>query len=246
MGENLTKFGVEERVRFLILKHKGMLTRVVEESGTDLAYVQQVADKLKKRRDHDIACQVATTISMEIIDGHSSRVAHLRDAMYQMQLKAAQRLSQCCQASIRIYSWGKTDALEPGNYELHFICEQCQNECVACMPGVDLGEYRRLLNQWLLEDQSLAKFAETMGLTFKEEQPNIIHKHYNVAMINNNPGSAVPEMPDRKIIESHQLDAEGAELVKQAGELTPVTRELLRKNLEDKMLEAKEKANGQS
>jgi len=243
MGENLEKFGVEERVRFLILKHKGMLTRVVEESGTDLAYVQQVATKLKKKRDHDIACQVATTISMEIIDGHSARVAHLRDAMYQMQLNAAQRLSQCCQSPVRIYSWGKTDALEPGNYELHFICSQCQNECVACMPGVDLGEYRRLLNQWLLEDQSLAKFAETMGLTFKEDQPNIIHKHYNVAMINNNtPGDTSSVMPERRIVASHQLDAEGTELVKQAGELTPVTRELLRKSLEEKMLESKEGA----
>ena len=204
-----------------------------------------VADKIKKRRDHDVSCQVATMLSMEIITGHEARVAHLRDALYQIQLNAAQRLSQCCKAPVRIYSWGKTEKLNSGNYELHFICSQCQNECFASMPGVDLGEYRRLLNQWLLEDQSLAEFAEKMGLTFKEDQPNIIHKHYNVAMINNSPNGAESQMPERKTVESHQLDAEEKELVKQAEDLTPITRELLRKSLEKKMLEeASKEDNG--
>ena len=236
MGENLEKCNVDERVQFLILKHKGELSRVVEESGADLAYVRKVADKIKKRRDHDVSCQVATMISMEVITGHEARVAHLRDALYQIQLNAAQRLSQCCKAPVRIYTLGVTEPLVPGNHELHFICSQCQNECVVNMSGIDLGEYRRLLNQWLLEDQSLAEFAEKMGLTFKEDQPNIIHKHYNVAMINN-PGGAESQMSERKQVESHQLDTEGKELVKQAEDLTPITRELLRKSLEEKMLE---------
>ena len=35
MSENLEKHGIDERVQFLILKHKGELSRVVEESGAD-------------------------------------------------------------------------------------------------------------------------------------------------------------------------------------------------------------------
>ena len=245
MSDNLDQFRSQERVKLLILKHKGELSRVVEESGSDLAYVRIVANKLKKERDHNIAIQVAQLLATEILDGHDARVAHLRDALYQIQLKAAQQLSQCCKAAVRSYTLGVTDPTVPGNHELHFICTQCQNECFVNMSGIDLNEYRKLLNQWLLEDQSLAEFAEKMGLTFKEEQPSIINKHYNVAMINNAGSNDNAQMPDRKTIESHQLDSEGKELIKQAEDLTPITRELLRKSLEEKMLEEKKKeSNG--
>jgi hypothetical protein len=168
-----------------------------------------------------------------------------------MQQKAEQQHSLCCDAPVRIYTWGKTEveALKEDKpkdkkvekHELHFICTNCQQECTVSILGVNLGEYRRILNQWLLEDQSLAEFAEKMGLTFKEPQPTQIHRHFNVAVINQ--GGTEAQEPERKQVESHQvlLGADGKELLKQAEELTPVTRELLRKNLEQKMVEEEQK-----
>lgn len=212
----LEKIELKDKIRLLILKHRGELSKVANEAGVDLATVEKIAKEFQKKRNQDVSLHVASFLTTEILSGHEARIAYIRQALARLEDETKRRVSSCCGFDV-----DETD--DPP------VCLKCKHECTIIHPKLNLAEYRKLLDLWLQEDLGLAEFSEKMGLTFKENTPQtpVIQKNYQL-ILGDSP---------RKQIESNQIDTSEAQVLQQAQDLSPVAREQLRKALESKLLE---------
>lgn len=205
--KNQNKYILEEKIRFLILKHRGELSKVAMEANAPLDFVQKIAKKFQKQKNRDINLNTASFIAMEIISSHEARIAHLRQLLENLEKEGQEMVSACCKSEVE------------GD-----ICKKCGNKCKTIKKYFSINEYRETIRQWMREDQILSEFAEKMGLTFKSDQPILMQKNYNLFVADR-----------RKSIEA--TSSEETEILKQAEQLNPILREELRKELEKKMLQ---------
>ena len=223
MSTGIEKFQAEEKIRMLFFKHRGDLARVAKETGYDIVLVQKVATKIQNRRKHDIDYNIAAAISTEVLSGHESRIAHVRGIIDRIEEEARTAKSNCCKRPYRI---DKFDEQE------YYFCTKCNKECTLFQPRENIVEYRKLLKLWCEEDSALALFAEKMGFTFREDSLKIQQNNYLVHQ------DGKPQENGRKQIQSKVLDTEQQDIITQAEDMDPRTREKLRKELVKKALEA--------
>lgn len=223
----IDKFKAENRIRVLFFKHRGDVGRVVDESNLPLALVRKVIAKIKRTQRHDVSYNVATNIAMMIFDGREQRQTRRYEMLDDLEAEKKTQRSTCCGAKVTEFQW-------EGDPKL--TCVTCGKQCGVKGNKANYGEYRRILNDIAKEDEALANFADKMGFTFKEDPTIIKNTQYNVTV------QQQAEEQQRKQVKSKQVEDETLDdkdrgILTDVEQLDPRTREKLRKDLQQALLE---------
>lgn len=219
MHSNITSLRTEEKVRFLILKHRGNAVVIAEESGLPLDYVRRIIRKVKRsKKNSDVDYHIGTTMAQYIMDGSEQRKAYLLEELRKESSKPRENLSLCCNKPVNEYMWEK---------EPHYTCKKCGKDCE--IKNVDVRNMDliiRLLEQLKGEDASLVEFLARIGFVQK--------------MMDGSFDSQQPESQGRKKTRNRVVE-NGSDLdkslVEDVDNMDPRTRETLRKNLEQKIID---------
>lgn len=231
MSNNIVKYRLEEKIRFLLLRHPKNLDRVCKEAseyaGRDVpvSVVTKVLEKFRKSQGKDVRLWVACNLAQQIIQGSQERLAKL-EAMYQQWDGKEEALeSVCCCAPVTKHE--PADGSPP-----YYRCVKCNVVCgTAVVRALNLENLKlRLIKDMRQESAHMIKFAKEMGfVATTPEEPVNPPTSQNYIFVNNS------DKP-KKISSDMIIDAEMAQ---EAKDLPPMEREKLLRDL-DSMLEEAE------
>jgi len=231
MSNSIVKFRLEEKIRFLLLRHPKDLDRVAKEAsvyvGRDVpvSVVLKVLEKFRKSQGKDVRLWVACNLAQQIIQGSQERLAKL-EAMYQQWDGKEEALeSVCCSAPVTKHE------LMNGSPP-YYRCVKCDITCgTKVVRALDLENLKlRVIKDMRQESAHMMKFAKDMGFVATiPEEPVTPPTSQNYIFVNNS------DKP-KKISSDMIIDAEMAQ---EAQDMPPMEREKLLREL-DGMLEASE------
>lgn len=212
-SNNPIQFVTEERVRVSILKHRADLQKVVEECGVSLDLVQRIYKRYLSQRKRDIAYDTATKISEHILFSYEEQMVRIRELLDELSIPQDAR-SRCCNDKITVNYWQN---------EPNYNCKMCGKQVpTPSLPTKEYAEIRRLLGEMRKLQDSLAVFADRMGLTFKKEDGDVPTNQTNVYVQSN---------------KEHNVSEEDRKFLEEAGRLDAPARERLIKRLEAEVLD---------
>ena len=231
MSNSIVKFRLEEKIRFLLLRHPKNLDRVAKEAsdyvGRDVpvSIVVKVLEKFRKSQGKDVRLWVACNLAQQIIQGSQERLAKL-EAMYQYWDGKEEALeSVCCRAPITKYE--PMDGSPP-----YYRCVKCDITCgTRVIRALDLENLKlRLIKDMRQESTHMIKFAKDMGFVATTPEASTLPTSQNYIFVNNS------DKP-KKISSDMIIDAEMAQ---EAQDMPPMEREKLLRDLDNLLIEASE------
>lgn len=186
MKFNENKIRVEEKARLSLLKHRGDMSKVVEETGLDYKYIQRKYAKMRAEMKKNPSVYLANSLLQNILSGHEQRLLHYKAMLDNLDNADFVLVSSCCKAPIRRHRVRR---------ENHMFCTFCNTRTSSTR--LNMTELRKdVLESLRGEDEALIKFAESLGIVAKaiEEptggtfnQTNILvtnskHKNVNKSM----------------------------------------------------------------
>jgi hypothetical protein len=217
MSHEIAKIDFQEKVRLAYLRHRGDIALIQKDlQVNDRVLLRKIIKKFRVEMDHSVRNWVAENLYKELIFGRQSRVQNLMDMLRVLQDREQLYLSMCCDAPAE-----KHTEIEGYKIPDTYMCLMCHMRCeVKLTDRIHIIKTKQdILKQLLEEDDALTLFAERLGFTNlpPQELPSIGMYKPNVIVI----GSG----KDQKIIQD-------------ASTMSPMDREALRKELEERILEA--------
>jgi hypothetical protein len=208
MSENIDKLRLEERIRLLILKHRGCVELVARDGNVPEDYVRKIIKKVRRKRNMDVDFYVGTTMAQYIMDGSEQRKIYLMEQLREEVEKPIELVSVCCDVSVKEHAW---------DGESHYTCDKCGKDCVTQVKNTkDKGIIIKLLSELREEDQSIVEFLVKLGFMNKMANGDFDAKPKDV----------------NKQIKSVEIDRK---LLEDTSNLDPRSREALRKSLEKRI-----------
>jgi len=189
MSKNLEQFKTDERIKISYLKHGGNILEVMKELNLPEEYIKARVDKIRKKDSKDINSLISNNIASYILMGHEGRKHHYLQILRDLEKDEEVKISVCCESpAIRM-----KDSIEYGHED--YECSLCHLRCeVKSVSKSDSYRIKKeVLEQLRMEDEQLITFAEKMGYTNIEKQPDI-KVDQNVLILNTNDG-------DKKIVD---------------------------------------------
>ena len=211
MSENIDKLRLEERVRLLILKHRGCVELVAKESGVPEEYVRKIIKKVRRKRNMDVDFYIGTTMAQYIMDGAEQRKVYLMEQLREETEKPLERISMCCSAPVEEHVWED---------ESHYVCKKCEKDCKIRMSDTrNKALIIKLVSQLRAEDESVVDFLMKLGFINK-----MANGDFDIKPKENSKQISNMEIDKRLIDDTSGLD--------------PRSREALRKSLEKRIADA--------
>lgn len=210
---NIRSIQVEERIRTLILKHRGNVCLIAEDGDVPIEYVERILRKVKReKKNQDVNFHIGQTLAQYIMDGAEQRKAYLLEELRREFEKPEILVSTCHRSPVKEWMFGG---------DMHYECEVCGKDCrVILIDDRDKGLILKLLKQLRDEDESIVNFLGKLGFINK--------------LMNGDFDQVTPR--ETKPIDSKQVGLD-ATLVENVDKMDPRTREALRKQLEQKISE---------
>lgn len=228
MSGNIEKYRLEQRIGSLIFKHRGNIDKVVSECGADPDYVRVIAERIKRKRKHEVNFDIACAISEEVLSGHQQEVAHLIECLNDLT-GYKDLVSPCCMVKMNRYIFDD---------EFKYICSKCNTEITNVIEKPkNYKEIRAIISELRKEREFLTEFAAKMGFVVPKQDGSSTNPTINDNRKIIGSQHIHLEQQGSKQVDSTTLNEEEQSLIEQARTLDPKTREKLRKDLERKLLE---------
>ena len=217
MSNNTKSLVVEERIRLLILKHRGNISLIADEGNVPIEYVERIVRKIKRsKKDEDVNYHIGTTLAQYVMDGAEQRKIYLLEELRREAGKPMERISICCSRPVKEYVWEDED---------YYVCMKCGKDCEASLVDTrDKKLIMKLIDQLRTEDESIIGFLAKLGFVTK-----LMNGDFDQ---NVNPGAGMA-----KLISNTTVDMDKS-LVDDVNKMDPRTREKLRKELEQKIIDS--------
>lgn len=213
MGGNIEKLRLEERIRLLILKHRGCAELVAKEGNVPEEYVRKIINKIRRKRNLDVDFYIGTTMAQYIMDGAEQRKIYIIDQLREEVEKPLEAISLCCSAPVTKHLWEGDE---------YYVCKKCNNNCEIKM--IDTRDKRliiKLISQLREEDESIVNFLVKLGFINK--------------MVNGDFNNKTNAVESKKQINNVEINKE---LIDNTSCMDPRTREALRKSLEKRIVDS--------
>ena len=211
-GTAIEKFKEEEKIRVSLLRHRGDILTVVNETGLDLQYVKRVASKIKKNQRRDVDRLVANDIAQLILSGAEQREHVYLTYLNSLEGKETARVSLCHGVPVKDFSFDDTS---------YYNCLKCGRTCgTKVIENMAIHNLVLRYNEQLREEAKfLIEFADKMGFTNKVTLPSTKITQYNIAM-------------------GGRGDGIDKEILSDVSKLTGPERQQLRRKLEQQIIES--------
>jgi hypothetical protein len=166
---DIEKWRQEERVRIANLKNRGDVLAIVADTHLPIEYVQKTLEKIKKRRERNVAVLVAESLMVHILDGYEQRTRFLVEIMKSLESRDQVMVSICCQVPVKV-----TGTPESGRSDI-YECIKCHKRCEAQIADREFiySLKHKTIEMLRDEDKALAAFAADMGFT-NDKMPGIM------------------------------------------------------------------------
>jgi len=204
---HMKRFIFNEKMRLCIIKHRANIFAVAEELSVPANLVQKYVEELKGKWSKDVSFHVASSIMSHLLLGHDSRVYHLQKCLEKLDGKEEIKVSSCCRF---FYKEQKVKRW------VKAFCLKCKKECfVELIDKANIYNLKfKVLEMLREEDTCLVNFAKNMGFM--------------------NPDTPIsPTIKSQVLVVSNKDD----DIIKSAGDLLPMDRERLRKQLQKVIIE---------
>jgi len=169
---NFIRVKVEEEVRRSLLRHRGDVHRVAQDTEIAVQFVRRIWEKMRGKMDRDTSIFVAFNVLGEMLSGRSQRIQLIQDQIDSYQGHQTEQVSECCRKPVyrerQVADLSSTPGLVDQVVEWVDVikCTSCKKTCnVLERPNVFVHrEMRNLIEMLRDEDNCLVNFAEKLGV----------------------------------------------------------------------------------
>ena len=232
MSDSLQKLELENKARLLFFKHRGDVSKVVEDLKAEyenevsnvgeritVDFVKKVIDKFKKQQKINDP-YVATWILEYVFMGTKQREVLWDIDDQQLEEYKFFYRSACCD--------GATESRTNDKGEECFVCLKCEKICnVYRIPNLDVFELRRKIRTEKRNDEKqLVTAIDSLG--FGSEKPPIFKQNNYQLIVGDKEAS-------RKRVKS--LTREDQQMIQDVKQLAPIDREIVISRIRQKLEE---------
>lgn len=171
---NIERQKLDNKILLCFYKHRGDIFAISQELGVPEDYIQKITKKIKNRQKRECDFLISSTIMEHLMMGTNQRTKALSDILARLDRHIESYVSACCEAPFTV----RTELATTPTY----FCSSCTEMCrVICKLD---KECVTLVNETITnlrdEDDAIVKFADKLGFTNKEEQPQTKITQYNI------------------------------------------------------------------
>ena len=222
MTKSIEKFRIYERIQESFIRWMGNTSKVQQETGYPLDYVQHVIKKLRRERDRGLSKEAAKYIYGKLMESHLSALEHYNDMLSQYYGRSQVTGSICCKGPIGISKEGQVDKDNKAITKEHY-CMTCTRGCdIELIDRIHVAEFElKVLDQRQACFTQVIDCAKKLGFVASDPQQ---------------PLASLEQKQQQNVLIIQDSSGEHRQTIEDFSKLDPIDAERVIKSIESRLL----------